>query len=92
VKMTMNDLKAEPGYKYVETLCCFFEAAGKPGEAMEIPIHAVMNAPLPDNMPVAAAVRIKMLFCMAVYQPRFGSLMDALPGIQNMIALAMQEE
>lgn len=92
MKMTTNDLKLDPAYKYVETLAIMFDQAGTPGEPMEIPINLIMNAPLADNLPVASAVRIKMLFCMAVYQPRFGSLMDALPGIQNMIQMAMGDK
>lgn len=91
---TVEELKATPMYRYVRTLAHLFDDAGIQDEPMELPMRAVIDAPLPDYMSIAAAVKCKFLFLMCVYQNsgRFGSIQDAMPGMYNMLLLAMEEK
>jgi len=87
-----EDLQKEPIYQWTKKLTKLFNEKCVDGEPIEIQLKAITEAPLPDNLPVAAAVRTKLLFMLAVVQPRFGALMDSLPGMENMIYLASLED
>lgn len=93
MKMTLEDLKRDGTYRYVETLCTLMDQAGIKGEAMELPIEVVLQAPIPSYLPLSAAVKTKLLFVLAIYSSagRFGALLDAMAGINNMICLVSEE-
>lgn len=87
----MNEIKQRPSYRYLKELCAIFEKAGIEEEPIEIPLQALMQAPVPPYLPVPQAVTCKVLFIMAITQPRHGGLMDALPGFQNMMQVAAED-
>lgn len=93
-KQTIEQLKQSPTYRYIKQLTYAFDNAGVEGEPMELPFRAVMEAPLPDYLPVSAAIKCKFLFILSVYTNagRIGGMMDTVNGTINMIMLAMEEK
>lgn len=93
MKMTLEELKQSPSYRYTRELVHIFDAAGIEGQAMEIPMGAVLNAPNPDYMPVAAAIKTKLIFCLTIYanSNRMGGLTDAIAGMSQMISTLAEE-
>ena len=92
--MLIEELKRDGSFRYVSELAYGFDSLNLGGEPMEVALKTVMDAPLPDYLSVAAAVKTKILFMLAVYQigNRLGGLMDAIPGLIGMIEVAMQEK
>ena len=91
IRKQVEEIKDKTSYKYVKELFEIYTAAGIQNETVNIPLHKVMQAPIPDYIPVSEAVGIKVLFVMSFYEHRLGQLMDNLPGMRNMIILAVQE-
>jgi hypothetical protein len=92
----MNDveqLKQSPSYRYTRELVEIFDKAGVNGSPIEIPIKAVMQAPEPDYMPIANAVRCKLVFMLAIYASgnRLGALTDGINGMNTMITHLAEE-
>ena len=90
---TIDELKQTPTYRYLKELTLVFDDHGVTNEPVEIPLKAVMEAPLPDYLPVPGAVRLKYMFVHCVYFTggRYGAMQAALPGIMNMMSLAGEE-
>ena len=93
MKMTLEQLKNSPSYRYTRELVHIFDAAGIEGEAIEIPMGAVLSAPNPDYMPTAAAIKNKLIFCLTLYanSNRMGGLTDAIAGMSTMIGHLAEE-
>jgi hypothetical protein len=93
MKMTLEDLKKDGTYRFIELLCQIMDDAGLKNEPMEIPLEAVLQADCPPYLPYAAAVKTKILFVLAIYSSagRFGSLLDGLQGVTNMIGIVTKD-
>jgi len=93
MQMSMEELQKDATFKYVKFLCQVFDQAGIKGEPMEIAVECIMGAPLPDYLPVPWAVRIKLLFCLAIYksQGRFEKLSDGIDSVSYYIGLVAKE-
>jgi hypothetical protein len=87
------DIKQSPSYRYTRELCEIFDRAGVNGSPIEIPMKAIMQAPEPDYMPIANAVRCKIVFMLAIYASgnRLGALTDGINGMNTMIAHLAEE-
>lgn len=92
-EQTTRDLRQDPVYRYIKHLVGIVEQNGIEGEPVQLPLKAVMEAPIPDYMPVVAGIQTKFMFILAIYRTsgRWGSMEDAMPGIHNMIAWAIEE-
>ena len=92
-KMTIDELRQTPVFRWIDELSEAFQKAGIPGEPVELATKAVFEMPLPDYMPTAAALKSKFMFLMGVYRGggHWGSMEDALPGLMNMVYLAMED-
>lgn len=92
-KLTLDQLKQTPTYRWIKELTVIFDKSGVLGEPVEIPIKAIMEAPLPDYLPIVGAVKLKYMFIHTVYFTggRYGAMQDALPGIMNMMQMANGE-
>jgi hypothetical protein len=93
MQMTREELQRDATFKYVKFLCEIFDQAGIKGEPMELPIECIMGAKLPDYLPVAWAIRIKLLFCLAIYksQGKFDKLSAGIDSISYYIGLVAKE-
>lgn len=93
MRKTLEELKQTPTYRYLKELTIVYHKAGSLGEPIELPMKAIMEAPMPDYLPVTGAVRLKFMFILSIYQTcgRWGAMQDGLPGIMNMLALAMED-
>jgi hypothetical protein len=92
-KMTLDQLKQTPTYRWIKELTTIYDAAGVRGEPVEIPIKAVMEAPLPDYLPIIGAIKVKYMFIHTIYFTggRYGAMQDAMVGIMNMMQIAHTE-
>jgi hypothetical protein len=90
---TLEELKQSPSFRYTRELVKAFDEAGIANNPIEIAMKDVMDAPMPDYMPVAAATKAKIIFILTLYQNgrRLGSILDALPGMATMISVLAEE-
>jgi hypothetical protein len=87
------DIKQAPSYRYARELVEAFDRAGINGQPIEIPMKAVMDAPMPDYMPISNAVRCKLLFILTIYAEnnRMGMLQDGINGMRTIIVSLAEE-
>jgi hypothetical protein len=91
--MEIGEIKQTPTYRYINELTVTFDKNAVMGEPIEIALKAVMEAPIADYLPITAGVRIKYWFCDVIFQSggHFGAMSDALPGIMNMMKIALED-
>lgn len=89
----IEKIEQSPSYRYTRELVEVFDKSGINGQPIEIPMRAVMDAPLPDYMPVSNAVRCKLVFILSIYANgnRLGALTDGISGMSTMIGHLAEE-
>jgi hypothetical protein len=91
---TEKELRESVAYRYMKELVVTVDKYGIKNEPMEFALKFVMEAPLPDYMPLPDAVRTKWLFITAVYMSNLTTMLafpHLMQGMKNILALILQE-